>query len=238
MLSLERQNRLRERYRQGHPHWRPATEAYESLIRDQLSSDALLLDLGCGRGGIVEQLGHPLERVVGVDPDERSLLEHRLDLIRLVAFSDCLPFADRSFDLILASWLLEHLAAPAQTFEEIARVLRPGGHLVFMAPNSRHPLAHLNRSLGRFASLQRWLVERFYGRSGEDTFSTHYRANSAEALSQFARQNGLKLVNLQFIPDPTYLAFGPGLFRLASWLEERLPSEAKVHLVGSMQKKA
>lgn len=236
MLSLEQQNRLREQYSQAHPHWLPATEVYAGLVRDQLRSDMRVLDLGCGRGGIVEQLGHPLERVVGVDPDERSLVEHRLDLTRLAALSHRLPFADGSFDLILASWLLEHLVAPSRTFEEIARVLCPGGHLVFITPNGRHPLARLNHRLGRFAALQRRLVERFYGRRGEDTFPTHYRANSAALLGRLAHQSGLKLAHLQCIPDPTYLAFSPGLFRLASWFEDRLPVDAKVHLVGAVQK--
>jgi SAM-dependent methyltransferase len=195
-----------------------------------------ILDLGCGRGGPVEQLGHPLELVVGVDPDLRSLLEHRLDLPRLAALSEHLPFADRSFDLIFASWLLEHLAKPPFTFEEISRVLCPGGVLVFLTPNGRHPLARLNRGLGRFSRLQRQLVERFYGRSGEDTFPTHYRANTMDALGRLARHSSLQLVSLHAIPDPTYLAFTPSLFRLTSWFEDRLPAHWKLHLVGAMQR--
>ena len=50
MLSLERQNELREAYRRANPGWRPATEVYADLVRGRLSGQARLLDLGCGRG--------------------------------------------------------------------------------------------------------------------------------------------------------------------------------------------
>ena len=65
MLSLDRQNKLREQYRQMHPTWRPATEVFADLVRAQLRPESRVLDVGCGRGGLVEQLEHPLPQVVG-----------------------------------------------------------------------------------------------------------------------------------------------------------------------------
>ncbi|MEZ4595238.1 MAG: class I SAM-dependent methyltransferase, partial [Chloroflexota bacterium] len=88
MLSLDRQNAWREAYRASHPGWQPATELYADLVRQQLTPEARVLDIGCGRGGLVEQLEHPRENVVGIDPDWLSLREHRLNLTSAVAFSD------------------------------------------------------------------------------------------------------------------------------------------------------
>ena len=79
MLSLDRQNELRQQYQQQNPDWRPATEIYANLVREWLRPSALVLDIGCGRGGLVEQLEHPLSQTVGIDPDWQSLVEHRFE---------------------------------------------------------------------------------------------------------------------------------------------------------------
>ncbi|MFZ1395752.1 MAG: methyltransferase domain-containing protein [Candidatus Promineifilaceae bacterium] len=238
MLSLDKQNAWRELYRASHPGWQPATELYADLVRQQLTPAAQVLDIGCGRGGLVEQLGHPLAQVVGIDPDWLSLREHRLNLTGAVAFSDDLPFAPESFDVAFASWVLEHLARPFLTFQAIARVLKPGGVFVFITPNGRHPLALLNKTMGKLGAWQGRLVAGLYGRSADDTFATHYRANSQAALEKLAAQSGLHLAQLHAIPDPTYLAFNRPLFRLMSLVEDALPAGRKIHLVGVLVKGA
>jgi SAM-dependent methyltransferase len=252
MLSLADQNRWRDVYRQQRPDWRPATEVYANLVRAHLTPTTHLLDLGCGRGGLVEQLvagdGNQYsvsskqysvdsERWVGIDPDMASLQQHRLpDLPRVAALSDALPLRSASFDLVFCSWLLEHLARPYHTFAEIGRLLRPDGVFIFITPNARHPLALLNAALGRVAQVQSWLVSGLYGRAAEDAFPTTYRANTAEQIRRLAQPHGLHLAELHAIPDPSYLAFHPLLFRLMVQVEERLPARRKLHLVGLLRK--
>ena len=196
----------------------------------------MLLDLGCGRGGVVEQLEHPLARMVGVDPDFASLQEHRLELPRAAAHSRALPFADESFDVVCASWLLEHLREPLAAFQEIARVLCVGGRFIFITPNRRHPLSLFNYLLGRAGRLQGWLVSRLYGRAAGDTFPTLYRANSRADLERLAAAAGLRLTSLSTIADPTYMAFTPSLFHVAQRVESALSPARQVHLVGCAQK--
>lgn len=235
MLPLDRQNALRQQYRRSHPHWQPATEVYAGLVRSNLSPDSRVLDLGCGRGGLVEQLDHPLMQMFGLDPDHFSLRRHRLPLPGAQAYSHRLPFAAHSFDLVFASWLLEHLARPQDDVTEIARVLRPGGAFIFITPNARHPLAYINRLLGRLGALQARLVQSLYARAGTDTFPTTYRANDHATLTRLAANAGLRLQSLAAIPDPTYVAFTPTLFRAAQWLDSRLPQSRQLHLVGLMR---
>ncbi len=239
MLSLDKQNELREQYRTSHPDWRPATEAYAALVLEYVNPHGRVLDLGCGRGGLVEQLGHPLSQLVGLDPDWPSLVEHRLApaLPRTAGLSAALPFRRDSFDLIFASWLLEHLAAPAVDVAELGRVLRPSGAFVFITPNGQHPLSWLNHQLGRFTAVQGRLVEWLYGRAEADAFPTRYRANTRTQLQALAGQAGLRLVHLEAIADPTYLAFVPQLWPLLTAVENRLPAARRIHLVGVMQKK-
>lgn len=238
-MSLEDQNRYRERYRTRKPGWEPATEQFATLIEASLSPTSRVLDLGCGRGGLVEQLTNPTPNIVGVDPDIISLIEHRLpDLPRAAAFSHALPFRSQTFDLIYATWLMEHLDLPVDTLREVARVLRPGGRFIFITPNARHPLSAFNRWLGRLGRWQQKIVNRAYGRAESDTFPTRYRANTPAVLDELAIEGGLRLDELLMVADPSYLAFSPTLFRVMCWLEEMLPPDRHIHLVGIMEKPA
>jgi len=74
-------------------------------------------------------------------------------------------------------------------------------------------------------------VERLYGRVEADTFPAFYRANTAARLRALAAQAGFEL-ELEPVGDPTYLAFGEGLFRLARLLERITPPSLRVHVVG------
>jgi ubiquinone/menaquinone biosynthesis C-methylase UbiE len=226
-LSLDRQNAYRARYRAQRPGWRPATEVYEGLIRQYLRPDTYVLDLGCGRGGVLEQLGEVVSHPVGFDPDLQSLREYRLVSVPLAqAFADKLPLCDSCIDLIVCSWVLEHLADPGQVFAEVKRVLQPGGHIVFLTPNAASLVVLLNRALHRW---QQTLVPRLYGRAEADTFPVYYRANTPSHIISLAAKNGLRCELLHKIEDPTYLAFNPLLFRLSVALARVTPP---VHLVG------
>jgi SAM-dependent methyltransferase len=50
--------------------------------------------------------------------------------------------ADGSFDFVLSSHCLEHLANPLAALREWLRVCRDGGHLVLVLPNPRHTFDH------------------------------------------------------------------------------------------------
>lgn len=237
MLSLEQQNHLREQYRQQFPHWRPATEAFAALVRVYLDVESHLLDVGCGRGGLMEQLGHTLAKSAGIDPDFISLATHRLpNFPRLVAVSHQLPFAHNSFDLIIASWVLEHLAQPAQDFAEIGRVLKPNGRFIFITPHKRHPLIGLNRIMAKLGSWQTRLVHRFYGREAADTFPAFYRANGKKEIEQLGKNAGIYLTHWQIISDPTYWGIFPALYPLLCRLDQLVPANSQLHLVGCLQK--
>jgi SAM-dependent methyltransferase len=226
-LSLERQDAYRAQYRTLHPGWRPATEVYEALIRQRLRPGMCVLDLGCGRGGVLEQLGEAVSQPIGLDPDLLSLREHRLpELPRAVAVAEALPVRDESIDILTCSWVLEHLPDPAKGFGEIRRALRPGGCCVFLTPNASSLIALLNRVL---RPLQRMLVPRLYGRAEADTFPVVYRANTPSQIAALAARTGLRSELIRMVEDPTYLAFSPLLFRLSVALARVTPP---VHMVG------
>ncbi len=230
-LSLDRQNTYRAQYRMRRPNWRPATEVYESLIRQRVRPGMRVVDVGCGRGGVLEQLGDLVARPVGLDPDWLSLREHRMPgLPRAAAFADALPLRDACADMIVCSWVLEHLAAPGKVFAEIQRALVPGGCFIFLTPNATSLIALINRVL---RPLQQTLVPRLYGRAETDTFPVQYRANTPAQIEALAAAAGLRPELIQLIEDPTYLAFNPLLFRVSMALTRVTPP---VHLVGVLTK--
>jgi SAM-dependent methyltransferase len=108
-----------------------------------------VLDLGCGfgrhafealrRGGQVVAVDRSAEeidqvrsmfhamRAAGEVPDGADGRAIRGDLLAL-------PFPDASFDVVIASEVLEHIPADERAIGEMARVLRPGGRVAVTVP--------------------------------------------------------------------------------------------------------
>ena len=99
-------------------------------------------DLGCGPGGHSLALARRGYDVVGVDGSPRMVKVARthaaLDEVdatfEVYDVSSPLFFADDSLGGVLAIFVLQHLAHPAAFIAEIRRCLRPGGHLLIVAP--------------------------------------------------------------------------------------------------------
>jgi len=229
MSTLDRLEYYRARYAALHPGWQSATARYQALVAATLTPTLKVLDLGCGRGGIAERL-YTTAPWIGIDPDFCSLADHRVTTLpRGQATATHLPFPACTFDLVVSSWVLEHVADPAQTFNEVARVLRTGGRFIFLTPNARHPIPRLSQLLAR---MQQHLVPRIYGRDTADAFPVHYQANTFEQIAPLATTAGLRLVQMEFVDDPSYWAWNLATFRLAVGLEYLLPVRWKVHLIG------
>jgi ubiquinone/menaquinone biosynthesis C-methylase UbiE len=235
LLPLADQNAYRDRYRAMRPGWQSSGERLDALVRSLLSETSRVLDLGCGRGGVVELFWRDVKLAAGLDPDIPSLAEHRaagMPVIR--GRGENIPFADESFDLIVCLWVLEHLERPEAVLREVRRVLKPTGHFVFLTPNLRNPLLLLNRLARTLPKLQRRIVPRLYGRVEADTFPVRYKANTEGSIRALAQLSGLEVAGLTAVPDPTYLALNGLMFRASVFSERMLPSAWGVHLLGDL----
>lgn len=152
---------------------------------------ARVLDAGCGAGRMSRHLADRDLEVTGVDlsPAMVSLAARaRPDLAFAVGSIADLPFADRSFDGVLLWYSTIHTAADDQAglYEEAARVLRDGGHLLvgFQAGSGVHDTAPTYRQHGHEVDLVR---HRF---SAEEVSSWLSRAGLEEVARLVRRPAG------------------------------------------------
>jgi SAM-dependent methyltransferase len=108
-----------------------------------------VLDLGCGAGRHAFEAFRRGGHVVAVDLDERALEEVAVlatamelegqvpagtTFVTLRADALGLPFADASFDHVIASEILEHIPDDLGAMKEIVRVLKPGANAAVTVP--------------------------------------------------------------------------------------------------------
>ena len=126
------------------------------LARRLPLSGGEVLSVGCGRHPGRHLFPKPAFRMTGVDLDEELIASLResgeLD-DGIVGRAGELPFEPSSFDVVLYRLVLHHVVYQGPlgpVFEEVARLLRPGGALVAVEPGLWHPvgagLAFANRA--------------------------------------------------------------------------------------------
>lgn len=128
--------------------------AYRSLLKQALAHwpttgsapQLQALDCGIGTGALTEALAQVCTEPLKIDAIDISLAMlskagERLRNIGLEvalrqANAQRLPYADNSFDIVMAGHMLEHLPHPVAALREMVRVVRPGG-LVFVCITRR-----------------------------------------------------------------------------------------------------
>jgi SAM-dependent methyltransferase len=140
--------------------------AFEAVLRDAPNR---VLEVGCGEGELAERLTAAVADVVAVDQSPRMVeLTRARGVDARAADIQELPFANESFDAVLAAWMLYHVADLGRGLSEVARVLRPGGRLVATTNGAEH-LSEL-LALG---GLERWDMP-FDAENAEEILGRHF----------------------------------------------------------------
>jgi len=186
-------------------------ESLASVLRSW--ANATVLDLGCADGeslfAVHRCLERPGIRYVGVDLDRQALT----NAAKRIAYRNYtnieLRFGDVTktglpsefADVVLASEVAEHLLQPRLLFEEIWRLLKPGGRAVVTTPNlSNYPLRMgrwVDRRLG--GRLRTGVYAGMVEKSEHTGFTTqegilgHVSEQPARAWEQLAEQVGFQV---------------------------------------------
>jgi ubiquinone/menaquinone biosynthesis C-methylase UbiE len=166
------------------PAHEDATAPWYQLVLEHLGpvSGLRVLEVACGRGGLVRTLARAGAQVTGCDFSSAALHATRSKLtsdgatipVALVqGDAQSLPFADNSFDVVVSCETIEHLPRVQAGLAEMFRVTRPGGRLFLTTPNYfnfmglyeiyarfRHPSRHDDQPIDRrqwFPQIHHWI---------------------------------------------------------------------------------
>jgi len=169
-----------------------------------------VLDAGCGSSLIVQSLNN----VIGMDYNYaklRFLRRYEIPLVNGSAFA--LPFKDESFDCVISSQVIEHIAFDESIFSEMWRVLRTGGRLILGTPD--------------YATIGWRIIEPIYGFLMPGGYkSEHITHYTLDKLRQILARHGIE------IEETAYIVRSEMILRCRKLeLEARAPSD--VAAVGS-----
>lgn len=198
-----------------------------------------ILEAGCSWGFYLTLINKVFRDVhlYGVDIDEKSLFFAKRDLkatgIKILK-SDLqkkLPFRNNFFDKIIISEVAEHLTDDKKAFQQLLRVLKPGGTLIVTVPNKNYPL---------FWDPVNWLMERFADKHVKCGFwagiwNDHKRLYTKDSLKKLLQQAGFKVL---VVEDMTWwcLPFNHNL--LYGGKLNFLPESIRVRVREQYQKKS
>jgi SAM-dependent methyltransferase len=112
----------------------------ESYFQKRIDGASIVLDLACGYGEFINNIG--ADRKIGVDlnPDVRRFLDPAVEFHNIQA--DALGAIGESVaDLVFTSNFLEHLRSKEEldaVFAAVLKVLKPGGRFMIMGPNIKY----------------------------------------------------------------------------------------------------
>lgn len=230
-----RQLKYKRQYKTENPDWDDSMVFLTDAVKSRIIPRPTVLDFGCGRGNfVVDEIGDVFAEKVGLDASLEATTGNT-SMNRVVIGDDkALPFPNASFDLVLSLWVFEHVEHPAHVFQEIARVLKPGGFFAFVTPNRNSLLITLRRYLSkRFADR---ILKKLYGRDEEDVFDVFYRANTTQDIQRLATDAGFTVEILKENADPSYTAFNSFTYQCSVWFAKLFGSLARPHIIAILRK--
>ena len=205
---------------------------YEALSADAVEllggsldlAGVLAVDVGGGAGYLTRALRAAGARCVLVDADERELTWRGPPPDgSAVADAAALPVRSGTVDLVVSSNVLEHVAEPFAVVEEMARILRPGGHLWISFTNWLSPWGGHETSPWHYAGGER--ARRRYaartGREPKNAFGeTLFPLHVGTVLHRLSDHPLLSVVDARprYLPEFAHaIVRAPGLREVLTW---------------------
>ena len=198
--------RVRLRHRYGYV----SVQAWYQAVLNQMVHDGCMwLDVGGGKSifpnnpKLSRALADRCGRLVAVDPSDnvhQNPFAHEVFQGFIEDFS-----SETQFDLATMRMVAEHIEDPPRALRALAKLVRPGGHVLVFTPN-KWSLSCIaasvipNRWHGPFARLLS------PGRLDEDIFPTVYRMNTRRTLKALFRNAGFEEDLFAYLDDCVLLA--------------------------------
>lgn len=215
MTARSEQLRIKYFGATNHPY-----RIFDALVASSLPPGGALLDAGCGRTApLLSAYKGRASRLVGIELVNFTTSDPALELYQ--SSLESMPTEGNSIDVVMARSVMEHVQNPARVYQEVARVLRPGGHFIFLTANFWD-----YASLIAMAVPNKWhakIVAKTEGRAEKDVFPTCYKTNTKRAIERFSSEAGLSVSRLDYLGQhPAYFSFNVALYLAATAYEKFL----------------
>lgn len=177
-----RQSAYREHFEAEDHHWwfRGRRAVVRALLsRTPLPPQPWILDAGCGTGGNLGRYAC-LGEAWGVDPSPEAVRfcrERGLENIYEASLEQ-LPFDDGSFDLVIATDVIEHVEGEQRALSELCRVAKPRGAMLLTVPAYMWLWSREDENLHHKRRYTRKRLRRAVERSGwKPRFGTYFNSS-------------------------------------------------------------
>jgi 2-polyprenyl-3-methyl-5-hydroxy-6-metoxy-1,4-benzoquinol methylase len=129
------------------PTWRLYSRQIVLFIQKHLATRGVLLDIGCCHGLLLEEAQSIGFQVEGIEPS-RAAVDYctRKGLKVTPGYLIEGAFSPESFDVVVMSHVLEHVADPIKLLQTVRKILKPKGNICLSQTNYKGTLP---RFLGR-----------------------------------------------------------------------------------------
>ena len=191
------------------------------VLKDQLTPQARILDVGCGNGVISRHLGRLGYNVLGIDVSEKTIEQAKslttLPNVRFEKLSaEELVASGEKYDAVICSEVLEHLSNPGSLLDVLYQSLAENGKLIVTVPNGHGPReTFVTKPVLKMRSQNNWMwrlivkLKKSMGYSGTTVQSAadnldHIQFFSRKDLEQLSRAHGFKITGFgkaNFVED-------------------------------------
>jgi 2-polyprenyl-3-methyl-5-hydroxy-6-metoxy-1,4-benzoquinol methylase len=169
-----------------------------------LHAGARVLDIGCGDGHLLRQIGDGSPHALALEgvelPGEAADAARAHGIVVYPGRIEEVALPDGAFDLVIMNQLIEHVRDPVEVLRRVARPLAPGGHLFIETPN--------------VDSLDARLFRRRYW--GGYHLPRHFHLFDTRALARLVERAGLVTVAQRPLVCPQFW-----IISVQNWLKAR-----------------
>ncbi len=171
---------------------------YKALVPDKRKLD--ILDVGCAQGTLALILAEKGHKVTAVDLRQESLdyaqSRYEKGEIEFIQQNVLEAKLEKSYDLVFANQLIEHLVYPEKMVNTLKKMLKPGGKLIVATPNHSYSKCKLP-TFTELGNPKDWEEKQFTA-DGDG----HFFAYTTEELETIFEQCGIQNINCSLFETP------------------------------------
>jgi ubiquinone/menaquinone biosynthesis C-methylase UbiE len=183
--------------------WQRLDDSTRSLIKKYSKTGDKVLDVGVGLGRVLSSFAELDRYGIDISLDYLSIAKKNGIEVALSSVDD-MPFPDDAFDLVISCDVIEHVVDLHSCYQQMVRVLKPGGILIIRAPFNENLEVYLDYKEYDFVHVRSLSLEdlvlpltKFYGMTyREHTLVEPYLKESTFKVNLLAADSPLiKLAN-------------------------------------------